>query len=198
MVNPTEHEYDERAWNEIKDFMNGNEYATAGWMANLYAESWILPFRKQGDFTATFAPSHEYTNNIDTGVISKDTFIHDGIGYGLAQWTFYSRKEGMYDFWNTDEYRGGEVSIGSWNFNMAWFKKELLSPGYVGIYNHMLTVTDVYSAADYVLEVYERPADIPGTKPYRRELASFYYEKYTGKTPYKKKFKWIYYMRRKY
>lgn len=212
MATPVDYGYEKAAWDAIKEFMNGNEYATAGWLGNLYSESWIIPFRKQGDFDApAFTKSHTYTDNIDAGVISKNTFMHDGVGYGLAQWTYYTRKGAMYDFWNTDEYRGGGVSIGSWNFGIAWFKKELLSPGYIGIYNHMLTVSDVDSAADYVLEQYERPADIEGTRPYRRAQAEYYYRKYTGSepgpgpeppgpgpTPTKKKFKWIYYMRRKY
>lgn len=210
MADPIDYGYEKAAWDAIKEFMNGNEYAAAGWMGNLYSESWIIPFRKQGDFTPpTFTPSHTYTNNIDTGKITRSVFMNDGIGYGIAQWTYYSRKAAMYDLWNTDEYKGGGVSIGSWNFNIAWFKEELLSPSYVGIYNHMLTVSDVDSAADYALEQYERPADIEGTRPYRRAQARYYYQKYTGSAPgpgpeppgpttAKKKFKWIYYMRRKY
>lgn len=214
--NPIDYGWEKATWDAIKAFMKGNEYATAGWMGNLYSESWIIPFRKQGDFSAPdFTASKTYTNNIDTGIISKNTFMHDAVGYGLAQWTYYSRKEGMYNFWNTDEYKGAGVSIGSFNYNIAWFKKELLSPGYVRIYNHMLTVSDVDSAADYVLTEYEKPADIPATRPYRRAQARYYYQKYTGSEPgpgpgpgpgpdpptpplTKMKFKWIYYMRRKY
>ena len=50
-----------------------------------------------------------YINNVDNGVISRDDFIYHGcsadggvssgqLGFGLAQWTYYSRKEGFYDY----------------------------------------------------------------------------------------------------
>lgn len=217
MANPVDYGYEEATWFAIKEFMEGNEFATAGWMGNFYSESNIVPYRLQGDFTNGFVNSHTYTNNVNNGTIKRATFMNDGKGYGLAQWTYYTRKAGMYDFWNTDEYRGGEVSIGSFNFNIAWFKREL-DKDFPTIKAHMLTVTDVDSASDYVLVNYENPAGIEAAKPVRRAQSRYYYQKYTGKTPGpgpgpgpdppgpdpptptppKKKFKWIYYIPRRY
>lgn len=208
MANPIDYGYEKATWDAIKEYMNGNEIATAAWLGNFYSESNIVPYRLQDDFTSGFVNSHTYTNNVDSGAIARAAFMNDGKGYGLAQWTYYTRKAGMYDYWNTDEYRGGGVSIGAFNFVIAWFKREL-DRDFPGIKSHMLTVTDIDSASDYVLINYETPDGIEAAKPVRRAQSRYYYNKYTGSSPgpgpgpgptptTKKKFKWIYYIPRRY
>jgi len=39
-----------------------------------------------------------YTRQVDNGIITKQQFMYDGVGYGYAQWTFPDRKGKMYDF----------------------------------------------------------------------------------------------------
>lgn len=39
-----------------------------------------------------------YTRQVDNGIITKQQFMFDGVGYGYAQWTFPDRKGKMYDF----------------------------------------------------------------------------------------------------
>ena len=48
-----------------------------------------------------------YTRQVDSGERTRHQFMHDGIGYGYAQWTFYNRKGLMYDF-----HRARNKSIG--------------------------------------------------------------------------------------
>ena len=38
----------------------------------------------------------EYTAAVDSG--SYTNFVRDSAGYGLAQWTYYSRKQALYDY----------------------------------------------------------------------------------------------------
>ena len=38
----------------------------------------------------------EYTSQVDAGTYTN--FIKDGYGYGLAQWTYYSRKQSLLDY----------------------------------------------------------------------------------------------------
>ncbi len=38
----------------------------------------------------------EYTTAVDNGKYTN--FIKDKAGYGLAQWTYWSRKENLFDF----------------------------------------------------------------------------------------------------
>ncbi len=37
-----------------------------------------------------------YTAAVDSG--SYTNFVHDSAGYGLAQWTYHSRKQALLDF----------------------------------------------------------------------------------------------------
>lgn len=39
-----------------------------------------------------------YTENINNGSYSKNQFSYDHYGYGIAQWTYSSRKRGLYDY----------------------------------------------------------------------------------------------------
>ena len=39
-----------------------------------------------------------YTSQVDSGARTRHQFMHDGIGYGYAQWTEQTRKGRMYDF----------------------------------------------------------------------------------------------------
>lgn len=220
MANPTNYGWEGQTWSAIKEFMEGNEVATAAWMGNLYGESFLIPYLLEFDYPSK-DPTHEislaFTSEVDNLKITKATFQSNtmkyrgcGPGYGLAQWTYPSRKANMYDFWDKN-YREGEVSIGSFNFQIAWFKEELNSPSYVSIKNHMLTVTDIDAASDYVLKWYESPLHPELSQQTRRNNSRYYYNKYTGKTPGpdpeppgptptppKKKFKWIYYIPRRY
>ena len=90
--------FEERYWNAlIKEIPN--DYGVAALMGSLDAESNLTPFRKQGDmnFTGGYPDSVSYTNNVDSGVITEDSFVNDSIGYGVAQWTYHTRKQGLYD-----------------------------------------------------------------------------------------------------
>ena len=47
----------------------------------------------------------------------------------------------------------------------------------------MQTATDLDAASDYVLKVYENPANIPALIQPRRNATHYFYNKYTGGTP---------------
>ena len=71
---------------EIFDYLHKgiglSTIATAGIMGNMKAESGLMPDRVQGD-----------------GIITAPEITIDGkTGYGLCQWTFETRQQGLYDF----------------------------------------------------------------------------------------------------
>ena len=69
-------------------------------MGNMQAESNCVSFRLQGDYNYPFERSRSYTSQVDGNQISRDDFVYHGPGgggYGLCQWTFWSRKAGLYD-----------------------------------------------------------------------------------------------------
>ena len=47
----------------------------------------------------------------------------------------------------------------------------------------MQAATDLDAASDYVLKVYENPANIPALIQPRRNATHYFYNKYTGGTP---------------
>ena len=71
-----------------------NDYGTAGLMGNLYAESALNSNNLQNTYSKKFNLSdEEYTQQVDNGKYTN--FVKDSAGYGLAQWTFWSRKQNL-------------------------------------------------------------------------------------------------------
>lgn len=69
----------------------GNPYGVAGLMGNLYAESGLNPQNLQNTYEKKFGMTdNEYTQKVDKGTYNN--FVKDSAGYGLAQWTYWSRK----------------------------------------------------------------------------------------------------------
>lgn len=172
------HEYAEYIWNYFKAKL-GNEYGVAALMGNLQAESGLCPYRLQGDFTSDYSTSKTYTANVDSGAISRYDFTRNGPGgggYGLAQWTYYTRKENLYDRWKS----GGYDSIGSIELacDFLWWE---LTNSYTGTYNALKNATSVRSASDYVLHNFENPADqSTAVEEQRAALGMNWYNTYSG------------------
>lgn len=170
--------YEDYLWSTMYNFI-GNEYGTAGLMGNLYAESGIIPYRLQGDFTSGYSRSIAYTNNVNAGIYTETQFVNDSKGYGLAQWTYYSRKQGLYDkFVN-----GGYSSIGDMALACAYLIDEL-STTFSGVLSVLRSATSVREASDKVLHDFENPASQgPEVEVYRASLGQAYYDRYAGGGP---------------
>lgn len=74
----------------------------AGLLGNMYAESGIRTNNLQNSCEKKWNCTDEsYTSNVDAGTwidpINGRTFIFDGAGYGLCQWTTSGRKSGLYN-----------------------------------------------------------------------------------------------------
>lgn len=147
--------HEQYIWNYFKGKL-GNEYGTAGLMGNLQAESGLHPDIVQGDIPYSNY-SKEYTAKVDSGAISKNDFVHNGPnggGYGLAQWTFYTRKQALYEKWKS----GGYSSIGSIELacDYLWWE---LNNSYTGVLSVLKSATSIREASDKVLHDFENPAD---------------------------------------
>lgn len=157
----------------------GNEIGAAGLLGNIQAESGIIPYRKQGDFTSGYTKSLKYTSDVDLGIISEYQFVHDSIGYGLAQWTFYSRKQNYYDWCNN---RGG--SIGSASNGVSFLIDELQN-SYPSVWDAMVNANNLKTVSNIVLHQFENPAKQDATvENYRYNLSFAIYNEYaTGVIP---------------
>lgn len=172
-------EYGQQIWNGLMADID-NEYGVAGLMGNLVAESGLIPYRVQGDYSSGYSYSQEYTGDVDSGAISEYDFVNNGPnggGYGLAQWTFYTRKQGLY---NMKLSMG--VSIGSVDLAIAFLLYELKNyPEFKVVYEALKNATDIRTASDIVLHQFEAPADQSETVEIKRaELGITVYEEYVG------------------
>ncbi len=150
-----------------------------GLMGNLEAESGLDPMNLQNTYNTAFGMSdEEYVERVDNGSYTR--FIRDQAGFGLAQWTFWSRKEQLLQFIQTRGYG----SIGSLSGQLAFLLWEL-EHMYPTVWNFLQTATSVRGASNLVLMRYECPADQSvSVQDYRTQLGERWYEKLVaGTTP---------------
>jgi hypothetical protein len=125
--------------------------AVAGLMGNLYAESGLRADNLQNSFQSVLnMDDATYTAAVDSGVYTN--FVNDGAGYGLAQWTYHTRKQALLDYAKTNY-----ESIGNLHMQLDFLWKELLA--YTGLVTILKAAKTVREASDAVLLIYERPAD---------------------------------------
>lgn len=146
-------EYSKYVWDRLMNAI-GNEYGVSGMMGNLQAESGIIPYRKQGDFTQGYTKSIAYTNAVNNGSYTERQFVNDSIGYGLAQWTYYTRKQKYYTYWKNS----GIASIGDIRAGVNFLIKEL-QEDYPSVWNTIVTANSIREASNKVLHDFESPAD---------------------------------------
>ncbi len=141
----------EQIWNYLKSKGLSN-HGTAGLMGNLFAESGLNPknlqntFEKKLDYT-----DDSYTQAVDDG--SYDNFVKDSAGYGLAQWTYWSRKEKLLNF-----VRSRKCSVGDLEAQLDFLMEEL-SGSYGTILAKLKSARSVKAASDAVLTGFEKPKD---------------------------------------
>lgn len=153
----------------------GNQYGVAGLMGNLQAESGLRSNNLQNSYEKKLNMTDEsYTQGVDNG--SYPNFVNDAAGYGLAQWTFWSRKQNLYQY-----AKQCGVSIGDLQMQLEFLVREL--QGYTTVWNTLRSATSVREASDVVLTQYERPADqSENMKVKRAEMGQAFYDKYATGT----------------
>ncbi len=162
---------EQRAWAFLKS-KGFNDYAAAGIMGNLYAESGIRPDNLQNNYEKKLGLTDtEYTAAVDNG--SYTNFVHDSAGYGLAQWTYYSRKQNLLSY---AQAKG--VSIADLDMQLEYLYKELSSS--VVIMDILREANTVREASDCILLKFERPADqSEAARVKRAGYSQTFYDRYT-------------------
>jgi N-acetylmuramoyl-L-alanine amidase CwlA len=103
--------------------------------------------------------------------------VYDAAGYGLAQWTYYTRKRALLQFAQSKK-----VSIGDLDMQLEFLVKEL-KESYVALYNYLKTATSVREASNMVLLKFEKPKDQSNTvKNLRSSYAQKYYTQFANET----------------
>lgn len=165
---------EEKIWSYLKA-QGLTDSGAAGLMGNLYAESGLRPNNLQNSYEGKLGMADaEYTELVDSG--SYTNFVRDSAGYGLCQWTYWSRKEALLAY-----AKAAGKSIGDLEMQLGFLMKEL-STGYKSVLSVLKTATTVRLASDAVLLQFERPADQSETARGRRaKYGQTYYDKYAGK-----------------
>lgn len=162
---------EQKIWNYLKSKLNNN-YGVAGLMGNLYAESGLNPQNLQNSFEKKLGYiDTTYTQAVDNGTYSN--FVRDSAGYGLAQWTYWSRKQNLLNY-----IQGKKLSIGDLEGQLDFLYQEL-STSYPTVLTSLKNATTVLAASNIVLLQFEKPADQSATVQQKRaQYGQTYYDKY--------------------
>ena len=124
----------------------------AGLMGNLKAESNLDPQNLENQYERKLGYSDAaYTAAVDDG--SYTNFENDAAGYGLAQWTYHTRKAALLTF-----SKAQGKSIGDLGMQLDFLVKEL-QESFPAVWKTLTTTSSVQAASDAVLLRFERPAD---------------------------------------
>ena len=156
-------------WNYLKE-KGLSEYAVAGVMGNMFAESGLIPNNLQNSFNRLLNMSdEEYTKKVDDG--SYKNFTSDKAGYGLCQWTLSSRKEKLYNF-----AKQRNVSISDMNMQLDFLWNEMQD--YLSMMKVFNIAKSVKECSDAFLTNFERPADMSdNVKSLRASYAEDFHKK---------------------
>ena len=109
---------EEKIWNYLKS-KGLNDYGCAGLMGNLFAESGLRPNNLQNSFEKKLGYTDDgYVAAVDSGKYTN--FVRDSAGFGLAQWTYWSRKQALLDY-----ARKMKKSIGDLDMQLDFLWQEL-------------------------------------------------------------------------
>ncbi len=162
-------------WNFLKS-KGLNDYAIAGLMGNLFAESGLSPINLQNTFEKKFSLTDaEYTAKVDDGTYTN--FVRDSAGYGLAQWTYWSRKQALKQYADSRK-----ASIGDLQMQLDFLWKEL--QGYTAVIKVLKAAKSIKEASDAVLTGYEKPANqSDSVKAKRTSYGQGYFDKFATTKP---------------
>lgn len=129
-----------------------NPFGVAGLMGNLQAESGCNPKNLQQTYEKKLGfKDATYTEAVDTGTYSN--FVRDSAGFGLAQWTWWSRKKNLLSFAQSKK-----KSIGDLEMQLEFLWNEL-STSYKHVLKVLTSAKTVLEASNVVLFKYESPHD---------------------------------------
>lgn len=151
-----------------------NEYGIAGMMGNLFAESGLNPHNLQNTYERVLGMNdNAYVSSVDN--CTYKNFVWDKAGFGIAQWTYWSRKQALLDF-----ARAVGKSIGDLLMQLDFLWTEL-SESYPGVLDVLRSATSVQEASDAVLLNFERPANQSvGVQEKRASYGQRYYDQFAA------------------
>lgn len=159
---------EETIWNYLYEKIK-NSYGVAALMGNLFAESSFNPKCANGAKKLGLT-NESYTMVVDEG--KNDNFITDGVAYGLVQWCYKTRKQGLLLL-----SRATNRSIGDIQLQLDYLWQELQA--YKTVLNALYGAKNIREVSDIVMLKYEKPAGTSEkAKAKRAEYGMKYFNKY--------------------
>ena len=161
----------------IWDFLSEhfNPLAAAGIMGNLMAESSLRPDNLQNSYEKSLGMTdREYTDAVNNGTYTEEQFTYDRAGYGLAQWTYWSRKRDLFHYQKSRVLPIDDLT-GQLGFLWEEVGKDRI------LMDSLVNASSIREASDAFMERYEKPADMSEKNRERRaDLGLSMMQKYGG------------------
>lgn len=142
-------------------------------IGNLQAESVLIPNNLEDSYSISLRMSDvQYTEAVDNG--SYTNFVYDCAGYGLAQWTYYTRKQKLLNYAKSQG-----TSIGNLDMQLAFLIKEF-QEDFSSIFNQLKSSNNLYDLTLLLLNKWENPA--VKNIQVRYQFAQNWYNTLTGGT----------------
>ena len=160
-------------WSYLKEY-GLTDAGAAGLMGNLQVESNMKSVIYENSWKSSLGlTDQEYVDKVNDG--SYTNFVNDQVGFGLAQWTWYTRKQALLDACKGD--------IGNLKCQLKYLMYEF-ETDYKDILLVLKSSTDVTACTLKVMIEFENPVDQSELrKKIRIDLAKQYYNIYTGSGP---------------
>ncbi len=154
--------------------------AICGILANIEAESGIRTNNLQNSYEASLNYTDEsYTEAVNNGTYSKDSFINDSAGYGLIQWTSSGRKRLLYLYTVNKDLPIDDISA-----QVSLLIDELVS---WGLADRLKSVSNDLEGAHQAAYIFCTEFEIPANKEEkakeRQNKATTYWNTYKDYTP---------------
>ncbi len=121
-------------------------------MGNMHAESTMKANIAQRGMTSLTDVAYTALADAASTEAEKNSWYRDSVGYGLCQWTYWSRKKGLLEY---ARLRG--TSVGDETTQVLFCLKELHEE-YSSLWSELCSTTDLLTATGDVCKQYERPA----------------------------------------
>ena len=144
-------------WDQCRK-LGMTEAGAAGVLGNFDAESALISNNLEDQYQGKLGMSDKtYTEKVDSR--EYQNFMHDCAGYGLAQWTWWTRKKGLLDL-----ARRLHMSVGDPKLQMKFFSYEM-EESFKSLLNTLRTTSSVAQATESFMRSYEGPAVLSSKDP---------------------------------
>lgn len=169
----------EKIWNFFKA-TGMTDFGIAGLIGNLDAESGLESTNLENAYEKKlWHTDASYVAAVDNGLYQN--FVNDCAGFGIAQWTWHTRKASLLSY-----ARSKNRSIGDLEMQCEFLLSELRG-GFSSVLNVLMNAKSVREASDAVLLRFECPADSSSAVQIKRaNIGQRYYNMYSSENTDKK------------